>query len=124
MALTRSKYFSRPKCANIFSQKPWGLALARAISLYLSAGLILLSLIRSANIYALRRSALRICQDKARQLLALSLPAGAQNAIFAIANLFIQAGVNSFDAVIVEGTAAATNADALVYDVMAALYTA
>ena len=101
-----------------------GVALASAISLYLSAGLILLSLIRSANIYALRRSALRICQDKARQLLALSLPAGAQNAIFAIANLFIQAGVNSFDAVIVEGTAAATNADALVYDVMAALYTA
>mgnify|MGYP002541384103 FL=1 len=101
-----------------------GVALASAISLYLSAGLILLSLIRSANIYALRRSALRICQDKARQLLALSLPAGAQNAIFAIANLFIQASVNSFDAVIVEGTAAATNADALVYDVMAALYTA
>lgn len=101
-----------------------GVALASAISLYLSAGLILLSLIRSANIYALRRSALRICQDKARQLLALSLPAGAQNAIFAIANLFIQASVNSFGAVIVEGTAAATNADALVYDVMAALYTA
>jgi|GEM_PF-4530024 len=50
-----------------------GVALASAISLYLSVGLILLSLIRSA----LRRSALRICQDKARQLLALSLPAGA-----------------------------------------------
>ena len=54
-----------------------GVALASAISLYLSVGLILLSLIRSANINALRRSALRICQDKARQLLALSLPAGA-----------------------------------------------
>ena len=46
-----------------------GVALASAISLYLSAGLILLSLIRSANTYALRRSAFRICQDKARQLL-------------------------------------------------------
>lgn len=39
-------------------------------------------------------------------------------------NLFIQAGVNSFDELMVEGNAAAANADALVYDVMAAIYTA
>ncbi len=101
-----------------------GVALASAISLYLSAGLILLSLKRSVSSYTLHRQELKINQGKARQLLGLCLPAGAQNSIFAIANLFIQAGVNSFDAVIVEGTAAATNADALVYDVMAALYTA
>ena len=38
--------------------------------------------------------------------------------------MFVQTGVNSFSAVIVEGNSAATNADALVYDVMAAFYTA
>ena len=47
-----------------------------------------------------------------------------QNAIFQGANLFVQAGVNTFDAVTVEGNSAATNADALVYDVMAAFYVA
>ena len=41
-----------------------------------------------------------------------------------IANLFIQAGVNSFSATMVAGNSAAANADALVYDVMAAFYTA
>ncbi len=101
-----------------------GVALASVISLYLSAGLILRSLTKSVSSYSLQRRELKISQSKARQLLGLCLPAGAQNSIFAIANLFIQAGVNSFDAVIVEGTAAAANADALVYDVMAALYTA
>ncbi len=43
-----------------------------------------------------------------------------KTAIFAIANLFIQAGVNSFDSLMVKGNSAAANADALVYDAMAA----
>ena len=54
----------------------------------------------------------------------LGLPAGFQNAIFAIANLFIQAGVNSFDSLMVKGNSAAANADALIYDAMAAFYMA
>ena len=36
-----------------------------------------------------------------KRILLLGVPAGFQNAVFAIANLFIQAGVNSFDAVMV-----------------------
>ena len=44
--------------------------------------------------------------------------------IVQFANSFVQMGVNSFDATMVAGNSAATNADALVYDVMAAFYTA
>ena len=101
-----------------------GVALASAISQYLSAGLILLSLTRRHESFALHRGQLRLTPDKCRQVLGISIPSGLQNAIFAIANLFIQAGVNTFDAVMVEGNAAAANADALVYDVMAAVYLA
>lgn len=101
-----------------------GVALASIISQYISAALVILSLRRSGSVVRLERSMLRIEPHKARQVLSLSIPAGLQNAIFAIANLFIQAGVNSFDEVMVEGNAAAANADALVYDVMAAIYTA
>ena len=53
----------------------------------------------------------------------LGIPAGIQNGIFAIANIFVQVGVNSFDAVMVSGNAAAANADALIFNVMAAFYT-
>ena len=54
----------------------------------------------------------------------LGIPAGIQNAIFAIANLFVQAGVNSFDAVMVSGNAASINADTLIFNIMFAFLTA
>ena len=59
-----------------------------------------------------------------KHILGLGIPAGLQNAVFAVANLFIQGAVNSFDSVMVEGNSAAANADSLVYEVMAAPYTA
>lgn len=101
-----------------------GVAIASAASQWLSALLMIAVLLRARDSYALRPRQLRLNREKAVMILQLSLPAGLQNAIFAVANLFIQAGVNSFDAVVVEGNSAATNADALVYDVMAAFYTA
>ena len=101
-----------------------GVALASIISQYLSAVLILISLLREKGDHGLRPSALRFHGDKAIKILSLGIPAGCQNAIFHIANLFIQAAVNSFDTVMVAGNAAAANADGLVYDIMGAFYTA
>ncbi len=101
-----------------------GVAIASIVSQYISAALIIISLMRSGEMHALRVRLLRITASKAKRLLQLGIPAGLQNAIFQIANLFIQTGVNSFDAVVVEGNSAAANADALVYDVMNAIYVA
>jgi len=101
-----------------------GVATASVVSQYLSATLILISLSRCKEAFGLRLSAMRIRKSKAKAVLGLGLPAGVQNAIFQLANLFIQAGVNSFDATMVSGNAAAANADGLVFDVMAAFYTA
>ena len=101
-----------------------GVALASIISQYLSAVLILVALLREKGDHGLRLSSLRFHGDKAIKILSLGIPAGCQNAIFHIANLFIQAAVNSFDTVMVAGNAAAANADGLVYDIMGAFYTA
>ncbi|MGN0161764.1 MAG: MATE family efflux transporter [Lachnospiraceae bacterium] len=101
-----------------------GVAMASVISQYISAILILRAMFRSKEIYGLRWRKIRIHRDKAVRVLALGIPTGIQNMIFQIANLFVQAGINSFPAVVVEGNSAATNADALVYDVMMAFYTA
>lgn len=101
-----------------------GVALATVLSQYAAAALIILALIKSRGIYALRRGRFRITPRKARDILSLGVPSGLQNAIFSIANLFIQSGLNTFDSVIVEGSSAAANADALVYDVMNAFYIA
>lgn len=101
-----------------------GVALASIISQYLSAGLILRILLKSTEQYGLHLNQLRIHKDKLLSLLRISIPAGFQNAIFYIANLFVQVGVNSFSATYVSANSAAANADGLVYDVMAAFYTA
>ena len=101
-----------------------GVALASIISQYISAILILTALVRSQEIYSLRVKKLQLNRDKAADILRLGVPSGLQNAIFQIANLFIQTGVNSFDAIMVAGNAAASNADGLVFDIMAAFYTA
>lgn len=59
----------------------------------------------------------------AKRVLMIGIPSGLQNAIFAVANLFVQIGVNSFDSVMVSGSSAAANADTLIFNMMSAFYT-
>lgn len=60
----------------------------------------------------------------AARILNISIPAAFQYSLFAVANLVVQSAVNSFDHITVEGNSAAMNADAVLYDMMAAFYTA
>lgn len=101
-----------------------GVAIASILSQYLSAVLILRVLFKSSAAFGLQLKELRITPDKAGRILKIGIPSAFQYALFAIANLFVQTGVNSFDHVMVEGNSAAANADPLVYDMMAAFYTA
>lgn len=103
-----------------------GVALASIITQYVSAVLILRHMRRQEDDCTFRFQDLKNGLDKSEEkcILGLGIPAGLQNAIFAIANLFIQGAVNSFDSVIVEGNSAAANADAVIYNIMAAFYTA
>ena len=100
------------------------LLIAGILNVALSSVLILIALVRTKDAYGVRPKCIRLHRDKLAPLLTLCCSAGLQNAIFAVANLFIQAGVNRFDALMVEGNSAAANADGLIYDVMAAFHTA
>ena len=101
-----------------------GVALASIISQYVSAILIVAHLAREKGDCTLRLKEMRFHPEQTRGVLVLGIPAGFQNAIFAVANIFIQTGLNSFDSVVVEGGSAASNADTLIYNMMAAFYTA
>ena len=101
-----------------------GVATASIIAQYISAILILRALAKMGGDYALRLSELKLDKRMAKYVIQIGLPAGMQNGIFQLANLFIQAGVNTFDSTMVAGNSAAANADALLYDSMAAFYTA
>lgn len=103
-----------------------GVALSSILSQYVSVALILIYMGRKDSECSFRFRDLKKGLDKeeGKRILGLGIPAGLQNAIFAIANLFIQNAVNSFDSVMVEGNSAAANADTIIYNVMSAFYTA
>lgn len=103
-----------------------GVALSSIITQYVSALLILIRMGRQEDSCTFRFRDLKNGLDRSeeKRILGLGIPAGLQNAVFAVANLFIQGAVNSFDSVMVEGNAAAANADSVIYNVMAAFYTA
>lgn len=108
----------------VFHLSVLGVAMASAISQYLSAALILIYLFRSDLDCSLSLKEMHISPVLMKNILALGISGGLQNAIFSVANLFIQSAVNTFDTTMVEGNSAAANADALIYDVMNAFYIA
>ena len=101
-----------------------GVAIASAIAQWVSALLILAHLLRRKDACRLEVRKLRLHRMASKRVLMIGIPSGLQNAIFAVANLFVQAGLNSFDEITVSGAAAAANADTLVFNILAAFYTA
>ena len=73
-----------------------GVALASVLSQYLSAVLVLFVLTHVHEDWGMKLAELRLHPETMRKVLSLGIPAGIQNAIFAVANLFIQSGVNSW----------------------------
>ena len=106
----------------VFHMAAVGVATASAIAQYVSGGLILIHLMRRDDMCKVSLRKLRYHNIYGKGILYLGVPSGLQNAIFAIANLFVQSGINSFDAIMVSGNAAAANADNLIYNVMFAFY--
>lgn len=101
-----------------------GVAIASITSQYISAFLVIRALLKSREMFRLRFRDLRFHAERVRAILSLSLPGGAQNAIFQLANLFVQRSVNRFSAAMVAGNSAAANSDGLIFETMAAFYTA
>ena len=103
-----------------------GVALASIISQYLSAILVMIPIARGLNVAGIKFNVkhLNFNPTITRRILKIGIPSGMQNAIFAMANTFIQVGVNSFDPIMVAGTAAGSNLDNIIYSAMNAFYVA
>jgi Na+-driven multidrug efflux pump len=74
-----------------------GVAFASITAQYISAILVVVNLLRRSDTdrCRLRVRELKLYPGVPKVILMLGIPAGIQNAIFAMANLFIQTGVNS-----------------------------
>lgn len=101
-----------------------GVALASIISQYISCILIVVHLTHLDKEFALSFKDIKWDPVLSKEILKIGIPISLQHALFSLSNLFVQASINYFDHTVVEGCAAAGNADNLVYDMMAAFYTA
>ena len=86
-----------------------GVAAATGISTGLSALLVLLALTRENDEFHFSLQKLRLHPKHLRPLLAVGIPSAVQGAVFCLANIFVQASVNSFGAVATAGSTIATN---------------
>ncbi len=108
----------------VFHMGVAGVAIATVISQAISAGLIVLCLIRSDGMFKLHLKKLHVHREKLFAMMRIGLPAGMQGAIFSISNVLIQSSINSFGSVAMAGSTAASNLEGFVYNSMNAVYQA
>lgn len=106
----------------VFHMGVAGVALATVISQCVSAGLVLLCLMRADGPYRVDLRKLRIHRSKLLQIVRVGLPAGVQGAIFSISNVLIQSSVNSFGSIAMAGNSASSNLEGFIYTSMNAVY--
>lgn len=92
-----------------------GVALATVISQYVSAVLVLLTLMREEGVMHLDLRALSIDWHTVKRILRVGLPAGLQSTLFSISNVVIQSSINSFGSVVIAGSSAASNIESFIY---------
>ena len=101
-----------------------GVALATSVSIYISAALIMLTLMKSSGSFSFSWKKMKITPDKFKKILIVGLPAGLQGTVFSISNVLIQSSINSFGSIAMAGNAAGGNIEGFVYVSMNAFYQA
>ena len=97
-----------------------GVAIATVISNVISAGLVILCLHRKSDEFQFRFEKMHIEKQNLMKVLQIGIPAGVQGAIFAISNVFIQSGINSFGEDAIAGSSLALNFEYFTYDIASA----
>ncbi|WP_278674325.1 MATE family efflux transporter [Acidaminococcus fermentans] len=95
-----------------------GVALGTVLANGFSALLLLWKLCRTPSVIRLQLRKLSMDGAALRGILQVGLPAGLQSAVFSLANLVIQAAVNSLGTVALAASSASLNIEIIVYDVL------
>ena len=101
-----------------------GVAIATAISNYMSMFMVLYALSGADSTYRLHLREIKIYKEELKEILKIGLPAGLQGSVFSLANTVIQSAVNSFGTVAMAGNAAGANIEGFVYTAMNSFYQA
>jgi len=95
-----------------------GVAIATVISNLISAIILLNKLIKTDQYIHVNLKDLRIYKVSLVRILKIGMPAGIQSAVFALANIVIQAAINSLGTVVIAASSAAFNVEIFAYDIL------
>ncbi|MBD5082158.1 MAG: MATE family efflux transporter [Ruminococcaceae bacterium] len=101
-----------------------GVALATVISQLISAGLIVLCLVKDDTAIHLNLKELKVKSKILLSFFRIGLPAGFQGVIFSLSNVVIQSSVNLFGDTVISGNSAAASIEGFVYMAMNTFYQA
>ena len=93
----------------VFRMGVAGVAIATVISQYVSAFLVVRTLMKTDASYRLSLKQLRIVPDKLKKMAARGIPTSIESILFSMANVLMQSSVNSFGADVVAGNTAGAN---------------
>lgn len=99
----------------IFKMSVNGVAIATVIANIVSSAILLVKLTRAKQWIHLDIRELKIDRKCLSRILKIGLPAGIQSAVFNLANLVIQAAINSLGTVVIAASSAGYNIEILVY---------
>ena len=95
-----------------------GVAIATVLSNLISSLLLLVKLVRTGQVIRVRKQELRFDFRVFKRIIRIGLPAGIQTAVFAVANIVIQAAINSLGTIVIAASSAAFNIEIFAYDVL------
>lgn len=99
-----------------------GVAIATAISKWLSALMVLRCLHHESGVMHFELHELRIDWTALKQIARIGLPAGLQASLFSLSNATVQSAVNSMGEVVMAGSGAAANIGGFIYTTANAFY--
>ena len=92
-----------------------GAGIATAIAQSTSGVLVIISLLRTTDIYRLRLKKIRFHKETLMRIVAIGLPAAISGGMIGLSNVIIQAKINVFGAQAIAGVAAASRIDGFVF---------
>lgn len=106
----------------VFKMDVAGVALGTIISEFVSALLVIITLMRSTNVLHLSLRKLRIDFSILKDIFKIGIPAGIQSLVFSISNVMIQSKINLFGENAIAGNGVASSLENFVYAGMNAVY--
>lgn len=92
-----------------------GAGIATVLAQSVSGILVLLSLLKTTDIYRLRMKRIRFHKESLERIVAIGLPAAVSGGLISLSNVIIQAQINVFGAQAIAGVAAASRVDGFVF---------